>query len=283
MIYLYAAARRNPGDGWPSRIEDDSPVQMAECGGWWLIFSEVPGWETLDLDTCVRTIEWLAPRALRHEAVVEAAHERAAIVPARFATLFAGWPELLQWLDLNTASLSALLDRVDGCDEWGVRVEVEAGLAADRAVECAGLDQLPAGRRYLEQARIRRDAARFVEREAAAQSTRLIDRLRQSAKDLTSRSVRESAFLVPRELRQTFPLLAEEFHRPDLGLQFVVTGPWPPYSFVRSATPESPVASGMAVAARPVELTAPPAAQTLAAAAVPGRSGGALSAPPRFV
>jgi hypothetical protein len=137
-------------------------------------------------------------RSLRHhEAVVEAAMRHGPVLPMRFGSVVDDVEALLR---SREDEFSAALERVRGCVELGVRVSEPDGVPAPET-----------GTEYL----MRRAAVARVEEELGGMA-------RASA-----RRRRGFAFLVEREREEEFRNRAAE-----LPTVLVVTGPWPPYSFV---------------------------------------------------
>ena len=75
--------------------------------------------------------EWVVPRVLRHERVVETVLSRGPILPVRFGALFATRQALMAWVAANRAAISGFLDHVSDKEEWTVRIHVELGTALD--------------------------------------------------------------------------------------------------------------------------------------------------------
>jgi hypothetical protein len=108
---------------------------------------------------------WLAEKAGAHEAVLGAALHAGPVVPFRFLTVYGDESELRAFLSEHGRTLRALLDRLDGKVELGVKAFVDAtGLedaAAAESTAVVALDaeiaQAQSGRAYL--LRRRRDEA----------------------------------------------------------------------------------------------------------------------------
>ena len=201
----------------------------------------------------MQRLSWVGPRALRHEAVIEAVMERSPVFPVRFGTLFSSLPALTEFMDAHQEAISRFLQRVTGHREWSVkcrfdRKRAQQALASERQTgEGEQLSGLSQGARYLTQRRLRQ----YAERELGGW---LGQTLRQVAHNLalhatdfrecaplsserSDQAVEEAlnwAFLLPQ--CALFPFL-KEVERANLdharqGLQFEPSGPWPPFRFV---------------------------------------------------
>ena len=199
----------------------------------------------------MQDVEWLAPRALWHERVIEQVARFSPVLPAGLGTLFSSSARLTELMGRHHDRILGFLDRVEGHDEWAVkgfldrRKAVAALLAATREASQAGLSSSP-GTRYMQEQRIRSQAETGLERWLAATLERIREELVGHASDFVERTVLalESdelpgqmvanwAFLVPRgaaaELRARVRQLDEELEAAGLRLQD--SGAWPPYSF----------------------------------------------------
>lgn len=178
----------------------------------------------------------LARWARTHDAVIRAAFAHAAVLPFRFGTVLrdraAADRLLAERHDTALAMLAHVTDRV----EWGVRVHDDSpppsdtSGAADRTSGTAYLAGRRNRLRAVDEHRARaRDVAADVRDELAAWAADVVDRSPGALLDV--------AVLVDRSA-------ADEFHArtgrlatqvDEAGLRLDVTGPWPPYSFVRTA------------------------------------------------
>jgi hypothetical protein len=167
----------------------------------------------------------LAVLARYHDAVVRAVFRHAPVLPLRFGTVLDGVDAAVRLLGARHEEVSAWLSRVEGRQEWGVRVR-----AAQR--EPVPLDQV-SGTAYLTLRRQRLVDADLDRRGAAALHRALSERADESVcRDLSRDLLLEGAYLVDAGDE-------EEFHAElgrltgELGLSVEITGPWPPYSFTK--------------------------------------------------
>ena len=179
-------------------------------------------------------------------------HRQGTVLPVKFGCVYASTTELLEALDGRREAILVGLKRLDGCDEWGIR------LYADRkyVAATAALDQ-PAVRDLGDQMKKARPGAAFFLRRkladalAAATEQSLSD-IAQAGYDhlaalavasrLSDRSgatiagsdpeILRAAFLVWRSAEDAFIEGVQRFVAEREGVRCEYSGPWPPYSFV---------------------------------------------------
>lgn len=230
---------------------DDAPVEVLPAGSLAAVVSPVSsesqwgasGSGEIDL-------EQLAPRARKHEWVLEEMLEHGAVVPLRFGVLYPDLTRLEATLLDRGADLAALLRSLDGQREWGLTVTAEDDLRG----QAAAPDVAPGGREYLSRRREERTAAeRQVEKKARAAEA-LHRALSGVATDAvihraTARQGRQqgvvlrASYLVPMGSEDAFRGAAErELSTKGSLLQLAgeLTGPWPPYHFCDVSLEEVP-------------------------------------------
>lgn len=210
MIYLYAVTE--PDAGAP-QLEglDDRPLRS-------IAHLDVAG---LCSEHPPRSFRPDTEAICRHEDVVEAAMRLGPVLPARFGTTFAGTAGLLDALGGEQAGLRRRLERVRGCVELAVRVELPATAPASA----------DDGLAYLRTKLMRRQERAAVADRALAPLSWHAVRTEIPGHDAESSTLRAS-YLV-REDR--VPRFAEEVRAladRHSDLSFSCTGPWAPYSFV---------------------------------------------------
>jgi hypothetical protein len=166
---------------------------------------------------------------LDHERVVEAIMARGDVLPLRFGTQLADEAQLRAVLAERREELLRSLARVRGKVEIGVRMIPPRPAPTSGTAQATGrgylLARVHAHRRY--QQAIRELHAPLAALAAAS-------RIRQPR---SPPAILAAAYLVDSEHVAEFRLRAEELGRRQTGMQVLVTGPWPPYSFA-SEEPE---------------------------------------------
>ncbi|MBI4606176.1 MAG: GvpL/GvpF family gas vesicle protein [Planctomycetes bacterium] len=228
------------------------PVSLCRFKGLCAITSEAPT-PTIRIDKAA---------VLRHEAILEAAMRVSDVVPARFGTTFSSPAALRRVLRQRHRQLQTLLRRIRGCLEYGVRLLIDAGPAAqgpevdgrrygpgDQARAAwprAGGPGLSFLRRKLAAVRqgesLRKVGAEWVERVNGFLAPRARE---EGARIQVGRQVLVSlSYLVERRLAGAFEETLRVLPRCFPEVLFVGSGPWPPYSFVgTSDLEEEPVGS----------------------------------------
>ena len=184
-----------------------------------------------------------------HAAVVEAAMEGGPILPVRFGTLLGGTRRVISMLEEHSAAFEESLQRLRGRVEMGLKVLWEAGVAPP--VE----DHLPSdldpsagpGRRYLFQRLGEEQTSEAIR----VRGERLIQSIQTALDPLTEAStlrrfatprlLLDAAYLVSRERLDMFCQGVERLEERGSGLRYLLSGPWPPYSFAH------PLPSGAAM------------------------------------
>src|SRR5688572_27494657 len=77
------------------------------------------------IDRRAGDLEWLGSIGYRHQAVMADLMKKTAIVPLRAFTLFSSEEALRAYLNEHREVLSKTLDRLDGRQEWTLRIELE--------------------------------------------------------------------------------------------------------------------------------------------------------------
>jgi hypothetical protein len=243
-VYLYAITRPiAPADlpelrgvaGAPVRVigHDDlaclvSTVELSEFG-------------EAELAAHLEDLDWLARTAREHDAVVRAVARITTTVPLRMATICSDEAAVQARLRSAGESLAAVLPELDGRDEWGVKMYAQPP-STDQDDEpgtaSSGTTYLLQRRRRLEHStdvmkRSLRDAdaayARLAEAAVASRRHRPQD---QRLTGASQPMVLNGAFLVPRSEEDRFRAVFAELAGRHPHGAMVLTGPWPPYSFV---------------------------------------------------
>jgi hypothetical protein len=158
--------------------------------------------------------EALTLRITEHDAVIRAAQASGrSVVPLPFGLVVADRDELRRRIDAHAGELHEALERLEGCDEWGVHVSVprEAAQRAVRACARAVYEQL---------ATLAEDA--------------VIEPVNAGAREARP-SILSAAYLVNRDRAEGFQRMARHLaeHWDLGGFTVALSGPWPPYHFAR--------------------------------------------------
>jgi hypothetical protein len=161
---------------------------------------------------------------MAHERVVEAVMAHGAVLPLRFGTQLEDEDQLAAVLSERRRDLLRALDRVRGQVELGVRVIPEGDRQSDSGIgEGSGREYLLA---RVSDHRSAQRAARELHTPLAALANASVVRDRPGPPATLA-----AAYLVDAGREPDFRRRADELAARQDGLQVVVTGPWPPYSF----------------------------------------------------
>ena len=150
----------------------------------------------------------------RYLDVLEEAHTNAAVLPAPPGTVFQSQSTLLRWLELHYFTLTEALAVVEGHAAARVSITTQPGNHDGDS-----------GRSF---AALAADSLRSLRSQAAATVT-----LPKADGDDEDGVVARASFLVDTQRWQTFKETVNKEAQRHPALTFRVTGPWPPYDFVR--------------------------------------------------
>lgn len=253
--YVYAVCRQLAPAGLSALpgLAEGFAVRALRCGPLTAVVQHVPAadftqeaWERRlsdrsELERCARA----------HHEVVVAAAAGGPTAPLALATLYRGDERAREALGEDAARFTAVLDRIEGHAEWGVKVSLPAGSPrppADPAPDGPPPDAKAApgaGRAYLERKRglhrareHHHDRALRTAEDIDAALSRLATaarRLRTHGQELTGtaarRQILNAAYLLPHE-RAGDLAAAVAAWRARTGAEIELSGPWVPYSFV---------------------------------------------------
>jgi hypothetical protein len=182
--------------------------------------------------------------------VVESFIDQRAVLPMKLFTIFTSDDRALNQVRGDRRQVDAMVKRVANHIEWGVRATlVRPGAKAAKSVAPRRPSPTKAARTgvaYLSRKKVQRDAAVELAEHARETVAELYDRLaarsrlarRRMASELPAQSgplLLDGAFLVPRSRATAFrALVTREARRLGrVGYQVTLSGPWPPYTFVK--------------------------------------------------
>lgn len=209
-----AAAEAAPGDGRASSDGGYYLYGVGRAGAWRGVRSgereDLLRIRYRDLEALVRPAAYEVPDYGRdllqeHQKVVWSASQRESLLPAPYGVVFRGRRAVIRFLQDQYIPLDEGLALVEG--HWELRLHLSA-------------------------------AAEETRDEAAETATHVYSELRRFARSAfpfahDRKRVLSAAFLVPRTQWLQFMDRAEDLSRRHAELLFDITGPWPPYDFVR--------------------------------------------------
>ncbi|MFJ6186187.1 GvpL/GvpF family gas vesicle protein [Streptomyces sp. NPDC092295] len=260
MSYVYAVGRteavRESALSGLSTLSDRAGLHGGSlrtvCAGDLVaLVSSVPH-DAFDMDGLraqMEDIERLEVLARTHHAVVEALHGTTTVLPMRLATVYLDDERVADMLRERAAELAALLIRLDGHVELGVKVYADPQEAATTGTAVSEPVTSGPGRAYLQQRRAQRRHHRDAYQAAGAVAAHAHARVgalvrarlahRPQQRDLapgTGENIANDAYLVEAarvaEFRTALAGIADDVP----GVRVEITGPWAPYSFAGPPT-----------------------------------------------
>jgi hypothetical protein len=214
------------------------------------------------LETNLEDIKWVEAKVLAHQRVLEAVLGSHTLVPMRFCTIYQSEGRVQETLAEHYDDFVEALARLEGKQEWGVKVYCDGEALAQRVEDTsdkvkelkAEMEQKSSGAAYFMKKKVDEAIAEEVECVSDEHAQRSHDRLSGQAaeavinplqsKELTGRKeamVLNGAYLVAEEqlanFRAELENRSEEYS--DFGFIYEMTGPWPPYNFVSIGLEES--------------------------------------------
>lgn len=254
-VYAIVPAAADPS-GAPRGI-DGLPVAVERDGGLGALVTAVPAdsYRPEEVESASASLDWLAPRARAHDAVVTWASDQWPTIPLPVFSMFAGAPAVRSMLRERAPALRRLLDRVASGREYTVRVyvierelreRIGALSAPVRELEETAQRESP-GKQFLMRRKADAlrgsEADRVIEDVAASVRDRLARHAQAVAEDVLpgrgdderGGAVLDASFLVGDASLDAFraELTALASEQEPNGFRFDFTGPWPPYHFVR--------------------------------------------------
>jgi gas vesicle protein GvpL/GvpF len=210
----------------------------------WAIVQSVPEsqYGEAALARGLQNLDWVGPRAIAHEHVIESFLTSPALLPMQLFTLFTSDARVVEHVRSDRGRIARILKRIEEKVEWGLRltwnektVQNEAArkrARTGREFLARKRDILDVNRARLTEARKRADRVyKAVSRQAAASQRRTS--LERAAPG--SRLLLDAAFLVSAAKSGAFKSAIRQ-HARDLravGVEVSLTGPWPAYNFIQ--------------------------------------------------
>jgi len=245
--YIYCvirSLRKPPAASAPEGLPGAArPGVLPVADGLWMVAAEVPldRYAPSVVEASLRDLEWVSTIALAHEAVVEhfSRSRGAAVVPMKLFTIFTSQDRAVADVRARRRALAKVFERIEGCQEWGVRVMRGAPRRPAKKVAqpASGTAFLSARKHARDEARASVQAAIDAAEVAFASLAEIArDRRRRREDGATAGAapLLDAAFLVPARRRARFHAAAARAARDvaRTGGTMTLTGPWPPYNFV---------------------------------------------------
>ncbi|MGC8658855.1 MAG: GvpL/GvpF family gas vesicle protein [Desulfomonilaceae bacterium] len=201
----------------------------------------------------LQDIEWVAPRAVKHQEAVKKIADLSPILPTQFGVLFSSRDSLAKFIETNHPEISEFLAVASDKVEWAVKVYWENSQTKKKLAETEFADRfkqlstLSEGARYFKEKQLNAEITKRISEHIKTiiiYVSKELSEVSHSSKkrkividDSTGEGqqlIANWAFLIDRSQFEKFALLVENFNSKLLGegISFRISGPWPPYSFV---------------------------------------------------
>ena len=254
-LYLYAvvASVEEPSaSGAPSPPPDVGPLRFLPLGdGLWLAAADapLPRYSAATIEKRLKDLDWVSACAVAHERVVEHVSALGNTIPMKLFTLFSSDAKATAELGRARVRLRAVMRRIEGRQEWGVRVSVDEATARTRARERAqdAAAGLGAGAGFLTRKRQEHKEVRDILDLGRTAADEVFEAIARHSDETQRRPpvkgepglrlLLDAAFLVPVERAAAFreSVRKEAERLAGHGYRVVLTGPWPAYNFVAGA------------------------------------------------
>lgn len=203
----------------------------------------------------LKNLEWVGPRAWRHQQVVEAAMQHVPVLPVRFGAIFSALQPMLAMWARHYRVISEFLRQVETKSEWAVKgyLDRQRARQAFNPDPVTGNGQrlvhVSPGKQYFMQKQMAAEFERKLNRRLKTILSAVYNELTRYTADFRELTVQSRkstglemdmvlnwSFLVSRDLQEDFAACLEKTQNAQEknGLRFDLSGPWPPYSFCPS-------------------------------------------------
>jgi hypothetical protein len=197
----------------------------------------------------LKDLEWVSACAVAHERMAEHLARLGTVVPMKLFTLFTSDARAAADVGKARRRLASLVRRLEGREEWGVRVSLDERemRAAARQRASRAADGLAAGARFLTLKSHEKSEISRLADQGRAEAEQVFEDLARHAAETRRRPIGpgepglrlllDAVFLVARPRAERLRQAAQRHARrlAARGYRVVLTGPWPAYSFVANA------------------------------------------------
>ena len=250
VLYVYAVTREAATPD-AEGVDGTTRFGTTEADGVHAVFTAVNADEFSQevIDRRAGDLEWLGAIGYRHQAVMAVLMKKTAIVPLRAFTLFSSEDALRAYLKEHREQLASTLDRLNGKQEWTLRIELEPSKWSDALTgRVASLRELQheiaaasPGKAFLLRKKLddeKKRASHAAEDELVAEIEQAVMAKLACETVAESRQRRDGAFpqinvLLERDEESVLQQLREELtgRYQHEGVTLALSGPWPPYTF----------------------------------------------------
>ncbi len=235
-LYLYgiSAHTASPAKVSGAGIDGRGVVERIECSGLDCWISHVDKREYADqLAANMENLDWLAATSVRHQRVVGEIAARSTVLPTRFGTVFLSEESLQRHVTERKPQLFESLKKIEGTEEWGVKLFAAPPPAQPPVSAASGRDYLKAKSARLQPAQRKQldpEVKDFVvELQKVAEDSAVTGKVSSGQRNL----VWQASFLLHKSKRKEWDAILRKYATAwQDRWQIECTGPWPPYSFI---------------------------------------------------
>jgi hypothetical protein len=215
------------------------------------VVSRVPAEEFAEdeLRAHLNDMGWVETVARAHERVLDALCRQTTVIPMRLCTVYKTDGGVREMLRRESDALLETLQDLEGKVEWGVKVFFERRSASRSAGGEQPSRESASGAEYMDHRRRERDRGRQLDEQIEAAVAEIHERLDSLSEESTlnppqrpevsahpGEMVLNGAYLVERKRETTFheEATALQSRFEGIGIELVLTGPWPAYNFLPS-------------------------------------------------
>lgn len=241
MIYLYALAEQFDSSLDPPLGIENQGVYQVNLGSFAPILSTL----FAEGEVSKREVNLSKEAIYQHENIVEFFMNYGTILPVCFNTVFDNKEELIHTLNRYRLEIETNLLKVSGCVEMGVKALAKEDKEKKDYTESSLNDvqniqgELSKAKKYILDKFLSHKEAFYLQEKYKAKGKVIYGLLKEFAKQgtmfpitATSCMILNSAFLVPKDSIVNFKENFNKIKVDHKEFAFLLSGPWPPYSFV---------------------------------------------------
>ncbi len=247
-VYCLVQAPKAPSlQRAPRGLAGTGALRLLDAGrSLWIVAADAPLalYAKQPIDAGLQNLKWVSACAIAHERVVEHFIAAGTVIPLKLFTIFNNDARALAHIQATRKQVEEVIARVARCQEWGVRMSLNAPRAG-RAAKAKGSGIAPGsspGTRFLFEKKQQQDFARALRAQASAEAETTFQRLSKLGRDSLrlptiesengGRVILDAAFLVPQAKAKRFQDAVARLAARKAIFDLTLTGPWPPYNFV---------------------------------------------------
>jgi hypothetical protein len=243
VLYLYGVSQsRLVNVPTQTGIDGRAQIEAVECDGVVCWISKVSSVEFEEnLARNMENLDWLTRASVAHQGAIAAVARETEILPARLNTIFRNQDSLFRHVRESLRTLKRDFKRVEGADEWGIKVFALKQAARPNS-------KIRSGKEYLQA-----KAALLPKRQSTSEMSSDLVEFGEALKEIALETAApgsvssgqrglalQTTLLVKKTDRKKLESIVTKFSkRWGEARRIECTGPWPPYSFVSRVAAES--------------------------------------------